>query len=120
MGRSRRLPEAPAESRAPLAEAEARDGGRGSPARGARPRGGVDPRRIDPLRAMTSYGLDSLAAVELRNAVEAELGVALPIAELLEGMSLRERRGERWRPQRQGGPRRAPPPRPPRQRASTR
>jgi amino acid adenylation domain-containing protein len=50
----------------------------------------VDPRCIDPLRAMTSYGLDSLAAVELRNAVEAELGVALPIAELLEGMSLRE------------------------------
>ncbi|HSK75111.1 MAG TPA: AMP-binding protein, partial [Thermoanaerobaculia bacterium] len=50
----------------------------------------VDPRRIEREQEMTSYGLDSLAAVELRNAVEADLGVALSVSELLEGMSLAE------------------------------
>jgi amino acid adenylation domain-containing protein len=50
----------------------------------------VDARRLDPERALTGFGLDSLVAVELKNAVEDEVGVALPIAGLLEGMSLRE------------------------------
>jgi amino acid adenylation domain-containing protein len=50
----------------------------------------VDARRLDPERALTGLGLDSLVAVELKNAVEDEVGVALPIAGLLEGMSLRE------------------------------
>ncbi len=47
-------------------------------------------RRLDPERPLTGFGLDSLVAVELKNAVEDEVGVALPIAGLLEGMSLRE------------------------------
>ncbi|HEY3570033.1 MAG TPA: amino acid adenylation domain-containing protein [Thermoanaerobaculia bacterium] len=50
----------------------------------------VDSRRIDPERPLTGFGLDSLVAVELKNAVEDEVGAALPIAGLLEGMSLRE------------------------------
>ncbi len=50
----------------------------------------VDSRRLDPERPLTGFGLDSLVAVELKNAVEDEVGVALPIAGLLEGMSLRE------------------------------
>jgi len=50
----------------------------------------IDSRRLDPERPLTGFGLDSLVAVELKNAVEDEVGVALPIAGLLEGMSLRE------------------------------
>ncbi|MFL6236994.1 MAG: amino acid adenylation domain-containing protein, partial [Thermoanaerobaculia bacterium] len=50
----------------------------------------VDSRKIDPERPLTGFGLDSLVAVELKNAVEDEVGAALPIAGLLEGMSLRE------------------------------
>ncbi|HEX4498685.1 MAG TPA: AMP-binding protein, partial [Thermoanaerobaculia bacterium] len=50
----------------------------------------VDAKRLDPERPLTGFGLDSLVAVELKNAVEDEVGVALPIAGLLEGMSLRE------------------------------
>ncbi len=50
----------------------------------------VDSGKIDPERPLTGYGLDSLVAVELKHAVEDEVGAALPIAGLLEGMSLRE------------------------------
>src|SRR5206468_233951 len=50
----------------------------------------VDWRKIDPERPLTGFGLDSLVAVELKNAVEDEVGTALSIAGLLEGMSLRE------------------------------
>jgi amino acid adenylation domain-containing protein len=48
----------------------------------------VDPACIDRDLAMSSYGLDSLAAVELHNAIEAELGIAPSVAELLEGITL--------------------------------
>ncbi len=50
----------------------------------------VDGARIDPEKPLSGFGMDSLVAVELKNAVEDEMGVALPIAGLLEGMSLRE------------------------------
>ncbi|HEV2844920.1 MAG TPA: amino acid adenylation domain-containing protein, partial [Thermoanaerobaculia bacterium] len=50
----------------------------------------VDGSRIDPEKPLSGFGMDSLVAVELKNAVEDEAGVALPISGLLEGMSLRE------------------------------
>jgi amino acid adenylation domain-containing protein len=40
---------------------------------------------IDPERPLTAYGLDSLAALELKGGVEAALGATLPLAELLAG-----------------------------------
>jgi amino acid adenylation domain-containing protein/non-ribosomal peptide synthase protein (TIGR01720 family) len=54
----------------------------------------IDPARIDRGRAMSSYGLDSLGAVELRNAVEERLGAAPSIAELLEGISITAAAGQ--------------------------
>ncbi len=50
----------------------------------------LDPARIDRERPMISYGLDSLAAVELYNAAEAELGAAPSLTALLDGISLAE------------------------------
>ncbi len=46
---------------------------------------GVAPESIDPETPLTGLGLDSLSAVELKAAVEAALGVPLPLADLLEG-----------------------------------
>jgi len=54
----------------------------------------LDPARIDRELPMSSYGLDSLAAIELSHAVEAELGVAPSVAELLSGCSIAEAAGE--------------------------
>jgi acyl carrier protein len=51
---------------------------------------GVVEGRIDPRVSLTSMGLDSLMAVELRNSIEARTGVSLPLGELLEGPSLTE------------------------------
>ncbi|MFL6196133.1 MAG: amino acid adenylation domain-containing protein [Thermoanaerobaculia bacterium] len=50
----------------------------------------VDPYRIDADLPLSASGLDSLAAVELKQAVEEAAGVSLSLAELLEGMTLRE------------------------------
>ena len=50
----------------------------------------IDPGGIDPDRPLTAYGLDSLAAIEWKQAVEAATGVSLPVAELLDGMTLAE------------------------------
>jgi amino acid adenylation domain-containing protein/non-ribosomal peptide synthase protein (TIGR01720 family) len=50
----------------------------------------IDPSRIDPDLPLAASGLDSLAAVELQGAVEEAAGVTLSLAELLEGMTLRE------------------------------
>jgi NADPH:quinone reductase-like Zn-dependent oxidoreductase/acyl carrier protein len=46
---------------------------------------GSSPDKVDLARPLTDLGLDSLMAVELRNWVEGELRVTLPIAELLQG-----------------------------------
>src|SRR5262249_54963365 len=46
--------------------------------------------RVDRELPMTSFGLDSLAAIELSHAVEMEFGVAPSVAELLSGCSIAE------------------------------
>jgi acyl-CoA synthetase (AMP-forming)/AMP-acid ligase II/acyl carrier protein len=43
---------------------------------------------LDSTRPLTALGLDSIHAVELKGALEEELGVALPVALLLEGVHL--------------------------------
>ncbi|HEX9732262.1 MAG TPA: AMP-binding protein, partial [Thermoanaerobaculia bacterium] len=45
---------------------------------------------VDPDRPLTAQGLDSLIAVELKNAVESRLGVHLPLTQLLEGPTIAE------------------------------
>jgi acyl carrier protein len=45
---------------------------------------------IDPDRPARDLDVDSMAFVELKNAVEDQLGVALPLTALLDGASLRE------------------------------
>jgi acyl-CoA synthetase (AMP-forming)/AMP-acid ligase II/acyl carrier protein len=50
----------------------------------------VQPGRFDPERPLSAYGLDSMSTVELHADLEAALGVAVPIALLLSGPSLRE------------------------------
>ncbi|HVR07081.1 MAG TPA: amino acid adenylation domain-containing protein [Thermoanaerobaculia bacterium] len=51
---------------------------------------GVAPATVDPDRPLTALGLDSLAAIELRSAVEEARGAAPPLAELLSGATVRE------------------------------
>jgi acyl carrier protein len=46
------------------------------------------PGRIDRGRRLTDLGLDSLMAVEVTTAVERELGVAVSLADVLEGLSV--------------------------------
>jgi len=48
------------------------------------------PAPVDPDRPLTALGLDSLAAIELAQAAEAELGVSLSMARLLDGVTLAE------------------------------
>jgi acyl-CoA synthetase (AMP-forming)/AMP-acid ligase II/acyl carrier protein len=50
----------------------------------------LDPTAVDPRRPVDSFGLDSLATVQLRNALEAGLGVAPPVSEFLRGASIAE------------------------------
>ena len=46
--------------------------------------------RLDSERGLTSLGLDSLMAVELKNRVERDLGVAPPLGQFLQGPSVRQ------------------------------
>src|SRR5207244_2410676 len=46
--------------------------------------------QIAPEQPLSGLGLDSLAAVELRHAVESGLGVAVPMSSFLEGVTLSE------------------------------
>ncbi|MBV8202681.1 MAG: AMP-binding protein, partial [Acidobacteria bacterium] len=50
----------------------------------------IDGARLLPERSLVSLGLDSLSAAELAAALESELGVQVPLATLLEGISLAE------------------------------
>jgi amino acid adenylation domain-containing protein len=45
--------------------------------------------RIDPEQSITNLGLDSIMAIELKNRIEREFEVSIPIAMLIEGPSLR-------------------------------
>src|ERR1700728_2145955 len=49
---------------------------------------GVSPARVDPAKAIASYALDSLAAVELAHAVETRLGVSVPMAALFSDLTV--------------------------------
>jgi acyl carrier protein len=46
---------------------------------------GADPAKVDLAKPLTDVGVDSLMAVELRNWIEGELRVKLPIVELMQG-----------------------------------
>ncbi|HYO13665.1 MAG TPA: AMP-binding protein, partial [Thermoanaerobaculia bacterium] len=54
----------------------------------------VAPAEIQPGQPLTGLGLDSLAALELRNEVEARLGTPLSFSSLLEGAGLAQLAGE--------------------------
>jgi amino acid adenylation domain-containing protein/non-ribosomal peptide synthase protein (TIGR01720 family) len=73
---------------------------------------GVEIAQIDDGRPVSRYGLDSLAAIELTHAIEACLGVALPMATLLQGPSVNELADVLWErlsgDAKQGGPVAAP------------
>jgi acyl carrier protein len=47
------------------------------------------PERVDLDRPLPELGIDSLMAVELRTALRAEVGVEVPIVDMLEQLSVR-------------------------------
>jgi acyl carrier protein len=49
-----------------------------------------DPSRIDPAEPLKNLGLDSLMAIELKNAIESSLGVSVSIAVLVQDPSLEQ------------------------------
>jgi aryl carrier-like protein len=49
---------------------------------------GLAPSKLDVQQPLNRVGLDSLMAVELKNRIEVDLGIALPTVELLEGPSI--------------------------------
>ncbi|WP_437733786.1 amino acid adenylation domain-containing protein [Sorangium sp. So ce1335] len=44
---------------------------------------GIAPSRLDPRRSLSSLGLDSIQVIELKNAVEADLGLTVPMSSFL-------------------------------------
>jgi amino acid adenylation domain-containing protein len=50
----------------------------------------LEPGRVDPERPLDGLGLDSLMAIELKSAVEADLGRSLPLTALMEGPTIRQ------------------------------
>ncbi len=46
--------------------------------------------QLDPDQSLGAMGLDSLMAIELKNTIEARIGVVLPMARFLEGPSLQD------------------------------
>ncbi|OLP20312.1 hypothetical protein BST81_00815 [Leptolyngbya sp. 'hensonii'] len=49
---------------------------------------GLVPSRLDPQQSLTNFGLDSLMAVELKNRIETDLQVVLPMVQILQGPSV--------------------------------
>ena len=54
----------------------------------------VPPQKIRKDQPLTTLGIDSLMAIELKNTVESKLGVQLPIATLLKGPTIQDLRDE--------------------------
>jgi acyl-CoA synthetase (AMP-forming)/AMP-acid ligase II/acyl carrier protein len=48
----------------------------------------LDPAAVDPHQPVNTLGLDSLTTLELKNALEASLGVSLPVTRFLKGASI--------------------------------
>ncbi|WP_414572304.1 HAD-IIIC family phosphatase [Nostoc sp. CCY 9925] len=48
----------------------------------------VDPSQVDPLQPLSSLGFDSLTAIELRNQIEVDLRVVVPIANFFKGFNI--------------------------------
>ena len=48
----------------------------------------IDAGRVDPTKPLNALGIDSLMVIELKNVLESDTGVVLPIARFLEGPSL--------------------------------
>jgi len=51
---------------------------------------GFTPARLDSQAPLSSFGFDSLMAVQLKNRVEAGLGLVIPLIEFLQGPSVAE------------------------------
>jgi thioesterase domain-containing protein/acyl carrier protein len=51
---------------------------------------GLPPSRLDPLQPLDTLGIDSLRAIDFKNRVEEQLGVNVPMVELLAAPSLAE------------------------------
>ncbi len=49
---------------------------------------GMAPARLDLQQPLNNMGLDSLMAIQLKNAVETDLGVAIPVVAFLQGLSV--------------------------------
>ena len=49
---------------------------------------GASPARIDVQQSLLSLGLDSLIAVEVRNRINADLGMNVPLAKFMQGASI--------------------------------
>ena len=57
---------------------------------GGRARAGLAPDRLDPTVPLSSFGFDSLMAVQLKNRIETDLGVVVPMIEFLQGPSVEQ------------------------------
>ena len=51
---------------------------------------GLAPDRLDPTMPLSSFGFDSLMAVQLKNRIEVDLYAVLPMIEFLQGPSVDE------------------------------